>query len=186
MKGQACNPITVIIKRFVKIFIFCLVFCLCRAGCAAAWEGSVLDVADGDTVSIAAEGAADAALAIRLYGIDAPEKGQAGGAAAREYLRQILPPGSRVRVVTMQAGDRYGRQVALVFLRGGADQGGSVCVNAEMVRAGHAWVAQKYCGGKMCGAWQDFQRQARQAGRGVWQDADPLPPWLWRQEKKGH
>ncbi|ENN3278633.1 endonuclease, partial [Escherichia coli] len=28
-----------------------------------------------------------------------------------------------------------------------------------------------------------FQNEARQQKRGLWSDADPVPPWIWRHRK---
>ena len=46
---------------------------------AYAWPGTVLDVHDGDTMTVAPMGDVRTPLKIRLYGIDAPELEQKGG-----------------------------------------------------------------------------------------------------------
>jgi len=90
---------------------------------------------DGDTLRVFCNGEE---LKIRLCGIDAPEKAQAGGMASRDYLRGRLPDDSLVRVNAIET-DRYGRTVAEIFL-------GESFINAEMVREGHAWHYERYSG----------------------------------------
>ena len=47
-----------------------------------AWEGKVVEIADGDTITVLQD---RKQVKIRLYGIDTPEKGQAFGKAAKKY-----------------------------------------------------------------------------------------------------
>jgi micrococcal nuclease len=51
-------------------------------------------------------------------------------------------------------------------------------LNHEIVRAGLAWWFRRYAPDD-----EDLKRleaQARQAKRGLWADAEPVPPWEWR------
>src|SRR5262245_8210406 len=89
----------------------------------------VASVTDGDTIQIHGQ-------SIRLYGIDAPERGQlcklddkpwrCGPAAANALADHI---GSRMVTCTARDRDRYGRTVAVCRV-GGED------VNAWLVREG--------------------------------------------------
>jgi len=88
---------------------------------------------DGDTLRVFCKGEE---LKLRLCGIDAPEKAQAGGIESRNYLRGRLPDNSLVRVHAIEK-DRYGRTVAEILL-------GETFINAEMVKAGHAWHYRRY------------------------------------------
>ena len=47
---------------------------------AADWQGKVVHVADGDTITVLKDG--NEQVKVRLYGIDCPEKGQAFGTRA--------------------------------------------------------------------------------------------------------
>jgi endonuclease YncB( thermonuclease family) len=76
-------------------------------------------------------------------------------------------------VVKPQTTDRYGRTVARVECNG-------VDANAEQVRAGMAWVFDKYVTDRSLYTVQD---EARVARRGLWSDRDPMPPWEWRRRK---
>ncbi|MDC6936163.1 thermonuclease family protein, partial [Escherichia coli] len=53
-------------------------------------------------------------------------------------------------------------------------------VNQFMVRAGAAWVYEQYNTDPVLPV---FQNEARQQKRGLWSDADPVPPWIWRHRK---
>ena len=55
-----------------------------------------------------------------------------------------------------------------------------VDANAEQVRAGMAWVFDKYVTDRGLYAVQD---EARAARRGLWADAVPVAPWEWRARK---
>ena len=143
---------------------------------AQAWPGVVLSVQDGDTLTVAPSGDVACPVVIRLYGIDAPEKRQTGGAASTAYLAGLLPVGAPVEIVQMDT-DRYGRTVALVIHAGRA-------VNARMLRAGHAWVYAKYCRAAMCEGWYALQREAAAAKKGLWAEDAPVAPWVWRKNSR--
>lgn len=51
-------------------------------------------------------------------------------------------------------------------------------MNRWMVERGHTWEYEKYSEDPALGR---LKRQARQAGRGLWAQAHPMPPWDWRQ-----
>jgi hypothetical protein len=45
---------------------------------------------------------------------------------------------------------------------------------------GYAWVYDRYCHKRICGKWRRLERQAKQAGAGLWESSNPIPPWDWR------
>lgn len=67
--------------------------------------------------------------------------------------------------------DRYGRTVGRVFADG-------VDVNLEMVRRGFAWWYRAYA--KKDVALAKAEAEAKNAGRGLWADKTPVPPWEHR------
>lgn len=72
---------------------------------------------------------------VRLAGINAPEmiKGTLPGIEARNYLRDLLPIGSTVKLFTIQdKQEKYGRWLAYIVNQDG------VQVNSTMIAAGHA------------------------------------------------
>jgi endonuclease YncB( thermonuclease family) len=71
--------------------------------------------------------------------------------------------------------DRYGRTVAEIILPDGRN------LNQEIVRAGFAWWYVKYA----ChdAELERLEAEARAAGRGLWADKEPTPPWEFRTSK---
>jgi len=84
-------------------------------------------VTDGDTLR-----AND--IGVRLWGIDAPEMSEVGGAAAKRGLRQLT--GRDQLTCNVKDTDRYGRIVAQCYLPDGRD------LACELIKVGHAeeWV----------------------------------------------
>ena len=138
-------------------------------------QGVIFAVIDGDTVLFkpdhhAAE--SRAFLKIRLADIDAPESDQPHGSAATRALSKLVL--HRQAEVETVATDAYGRKIAHIRL-------GTVWVNRELVQRGHAWASTRYRRDPML---VKAQRVARNAGRGLWRDAAPTPPWVWRREQR--
>lgn len=71
-----------------------------------AWPAIVLDVHDGDTVTVAPMGDVRARMRVRLYGIDAPELEQRGEPQPRDHLRSLVSPGQGVEVIPMRIFDK--------------------------------------------------------------------------------
>ena len=134
--------------------------------CAAE---TVVRVKDGDSLVVDSKGRE---VEVRLADIDTPEFNQPRGDEAKEALRSLVD-GKEVRL-ELVGGDAYRRIVAHVFV-------GEVDVNAELVRRGLAWVRRAYDPAPSLVALEDG---ARQAGRGLWADEDPVPPWIWRKAKQ--
>lgn len=126
----------------------------------------VVSVHDGDTVR--ALDPEKVEHRVRLAGIDAPEIGQAFGRVARDRLRELA---LRQRVVMhLHDRDRYGRDLATLEA-GGRDLG------RQLVTEGLAWHFTRYSDDPALAA---AEAEARAAGRGLWADANPVPPWEWR------
>lgn len=132
-------------------------------------SGKVVGVSDGDTITILTADKKE--IRIRLANIDAPEKKQAFGMAAKEAMSGLIY-GKTVEV-RPQTVDKYGRTVAVVLMNG-------VDVNALMVTKGLAWVYVKYNQDPSLVA---LEAEARESKRGLWADDNPIPPWEWRSRK---
>ncbi len=163
--------------KFLKILFLLIALIFSLAGCkqanieepVAAVVGKVVKVVDGDTIHV--YNSKDT-YKIRLSGIDAPERGQAHGKRAKEYLGQLVQ--GRQVIVIVESKDRYGRFVAKVNCN-------SQDVCAQMLKAGYAWHYKQYAGNKY---YDDLQREARKAKRGLWADKKPLAPWDYRKLQK--
>ena len=116
-----------------------------------AFTGKVY-VIDGDTITVGPS-------RVRLFGMDAPETDQRGGAAAKSHLIGLA--GGREVRVEPKAVDRYGRIVGQVRL-------GALDLSEAMVLDGFAVATRRY--------HRDYvaaEHAAREARRGLWK-ADPV------------
>lgn len=120
-----------------------------------AWPGTVLDVHDGDTMTVAPMGDVRTPLKIRLYGIDAPELEQKGGPQSRDHLLALVQPGQNVEVIPMSV-DQYSRTVALIA----TDR----VLNADMLEAGQAWAYPQYCKARSVRAGKSWSGKPRPPG----------------------
>lgn len=96
---------------------------------------------DGDTVDLRVDLGFRmyAETRFRLYGIDTPERGQAGWAESGDVARQLAPVGTWVVAKTYKDGDKYGRWLALI-----ENQSGDL-VNQMLIDGSYA---VEYFGGK--------------------------------------
>ena len=72
-----------------------LLFCVS----AADFSGRVVGISDGDTITVLHKGQGEK---IRLYGIDAPEKGQAFGNRAKQFVSAMASKCPYLRNVFIQ------------------------------------------------------------------------------------
>lgn len=159
-------------RNLVRLFFLLVsIFHLFIAGNVFAWPGQIVSITDGDTLKVLHKGQQ---VKVRLYGIDAPEKKQAFGQAAKTQL-QALVTGKQIDIEPVDI-DRYGRTVGIVRADGAV-------INGEMVKNGYAWVYEQYCRRVECRNWKAEQAQAVKARLGLWQDSVPTPPWEWRKKK---
>jgi hypothetical protein len=133
-----------------------------------ALEGKVVGVTDGDTIKILTPKRQQ--IKVRLYGIDAPEKKQPYGAAAKQYLADLVA-GKTVQIEE-HGKDRYKRVLGVVYFDGKD-------VNEILVLNGYAWAFTKYSK-----IYESQERQARSKGLGLWRDKNQIKPEIWRKVYK--
>lgn len=139
--------------------------------------GRVVKVVDGDTVTVL-----DSQMVqhkIRLAGIDAPEKNQPFANRSKESLSDLAF--EKIVTVETEKRDRYGREVGKVLVDGRD-------LNLIQVESGMAWHYKAYRREQSLidrNLYDAAEVDARAAGRGLWRDADPMPPWNFRKEKRG-
>jgi endonuclease YncB( thermonuclease family) len=138
---------------------------------AETLTGTVVSVADGDTITVLVEAER---VKVRLAEIDAPERGQPWGRRAKQALTGKIA-GHVVQVET-KFNDRYGRRVGHVVYSGRD-------INRELVREGHAWVYRQWM---RDATLLDDEAHARAAGAGLWGLPEPerVPPWQWREARR--
>lgn len=136
--------------------------------CANSWaaECKVVGVTDGDTLTALCPG--NDQVKVRLAEIDAPEKKQPFGTRSKQALSNLCF--GKLAEVIPQTKDRYGRTVARVKCDGQD-------ANAHQVQAGMAWVYDRYVTERSMYRMQDAARAER---LGLWADAEPMQPWVWR------
>jgi micrococcal nuclease len=105
---------------------------------------------------------------VRLIGVDTPETKdprkpvQPFGQEAAAFTQKLVE-GKEVRLeYDVQRKDTYGRTLAYVY-------SGDTMLNAELVRQGYAQVATFPPNVKYQDLFLKLQREAREAGRGLWE-----------------
>lgn len=154
------------LRRQYSLPVF--LFLVLLSPCAYAWQGKVVGVSDGDTITVLHDGKREK---IRLYGIDAPEYNQDFGAKAKKFTSQKVY-GRQVQIEPVTT-DSSGRTVGLVFID-------DTCLNEELIKNGFAWVYRHFCDKPVCKNWLEMEDDIRKYGWGLWSDPNPTPPWKFR------
>jgi len=145
------------IRTRLLAIILCFLLLLC--GCSSPPETArVVQVIDGDTITI------EGGYRVRYIGIDTPEihpEIEAFGLEAWQVNRKLVEG----RVVHLEKDisevDKYGRLLRYVYV-------GDLFVNAELVRVGLARAGAYPPDTKHQDYLEKLEREARQAGRGMW------------------
>ena len=153
-----------------------LALCLSTAHAAEPIKGEVVSISDGDTVTVL--DATHVQHKIRLSGIDAPEKSQPFGQRSKQALADQV---FRKQVtIEWSKQDKYRRNVGRVITANGID------ANLKQIEQGMAWHYKKYQNEQPAPERERYsqaEEKARSQGLGLWQDANPEPPWDYRKRK---
>ena len=135
------------------------------------FSAKVIRIMDGDTMEILYK---NVPTKIRLAHIDCPEKRgkQPFGNNAKIALSDLCF--GRLVIIKGEKYDRYKRLIAVVI----NDKNQNV--NQEMVKLGMAWHFTKFSKNPL---YTKLETEARKNRVGLWQDKNPIAPWLWRQKK---
>ncbi len=189
LRGLAASSRDKVSRAALPVFSrLLLLFALLLAPGLATAEvlhGTVIDVADGDTVTVL--DSARVRHKIRLSGIDAPEKHQAFGTRSRQHLA-ALAQGKAV-AVRWNKRDRYGRIIGKVIIASCANNAcpGTPDAGLAQLRAGLAWHYKQYQREQDPGERERYataEHTARMKYEGLWQDASPVPPWDFRRRAR--
>ena len=130
-------------------------------------EGTVVRVVDGDTIHVRIGARVEKVryICVNTPEVHHPTKGEEpGGREAAEVNRRLVE-GQAVRLeLDVQERDRYGRLLAYVWI-------GDLMINAELVRLGYAQVMTIPPNVRYQEVFLKLQREAREAGRGLWRRA---------------
>lgn len=156
-----------ITKNAAKLFV---IFFAVTQFCYATQTCKVTAITDGDTIKCLTED--KTLLKVRLDQIDAPEKKQPYGNAAKQHLADLIFQ----RTVTLddKGHDRYKRIIAEVYLDG-------MNINKQMVADGYAWAFIKYVRDR---DYYRLQATARKNKKGLWQDPNPIYPAEYRRNQR--
>ncbi|MDP1537662.1 MAG: thermonuclease family protein [Burkholderiales bacterium] len=152
---------------------------------AAALEGRVIHVADGDTLTVLDEH--NRQHRIRLAGIDAPERRQPFGKRATAELASLAK--NKMVTVDWNKADRYHRLIGVVRV---APSGCAICkpsvdVGLELISNGLAWHYRAYAREQTVEERQQYrlaESAARAGHAGLWAEDSPMPPWDWRRARR--
>ncbi|MFN0149951.1 MAG: thermonuclease family protein [bacterium] len=147
-------------RRILTLLSFSLLF---PAFALPAWGELVARVVDGDTIVLSS------GEKVRYIGVDTPETVHPekpvefmGKEAAA--FNKALVEGKDVRLeYDVERKDKYGRTLAYVFLD-------TTFVNIELIRQGYAQILTIPPNVKYADLFLTLQRNAREAGRGLWND----------------
>ncbi len=142
--------------------------------------GRVIHVIDGDSLVLDVRGSH---YRITLAGIDAPELNQPWGPAAASRLTQLLT-GAFV-VVEIRHDNSSGEiSGAITFKRRD--------VAHDLLHDGLAWSTIPLDTARTATypdqadhPYTAAEARARAAMRGLWSEAEPVPPWVWRHRRGG-
>ncbi len=131
-----------------------------------SFPAKVVGVTDGDTIKILDD--QNNQIGVRLESIDTPEKKQAYGTKAKQALSDLVF-GKQV-TIQKTGQDRYGRTLAFVVADG-------INTSQALIEGGYAWHYKQYSDDPELA---ELEEQTGAAKRGLWADAEPVPPWKFR------
>lgn len=148
----------------------------------------VVGVSDGDTITArCGEPGAYEQVKVRINGIDAPEKKQPFGERAKLAMSDLV----YMKDVELDCfkTDRYGRSVCKVMVSPASAPDGPLTLDAglAMITIGMAWWYRAYSREQTPqerGQYEFAETEARAKRAGLWRDADPVPPWDWRKQRR--
>ncbi|MBO8128135.1 MAG: thermonuclease family protein [Peptococcaceae bacterium] len=170
-------------KRYAGILCLLLFINIFFSGCdlgvdAGGYiEGKVTRVIDGDTAYVLLNGGREEK--VRFIGVDTPETNhpQIGeepyGPEAKAYTKAKLEGRTVYLELDVEERDRYGRLLAYVWTDKPSGEGSEAEVRAKMFNAGllingYAQTLTVPPNVKYVDFFTQFQREAREAGRGLW------------------
>ena len=117
---------------------------------------------------------------VRLYGIDAPELRQPGGAESAENLNSMVW-GSGALMMEVMGHDRCGRLIGLLYP---ARSNRNNSLNLRMARDGHAYAYTRFGGAEL--GINSAEQDAQSARRGIWRSARAggERPWEYRNRSR--
>jgi endonuclease YncB( thermonuclease family) len=131
-------------------------------------------VSDGDSLTGEKQTASGKEIIqMRLYGIDAPDKRQAFGKEAWQFLESLCL-NKTLYYDPVSGSDRFRRVIAIAWM-----PENRMSVNALMLKNGMAWLDPVHCQRRICRRWDKIQAAAQAKRIGLWSDKNAVPPWVF-------
>ncbi|MCZ8353240.1 MAG: thermonuclease family protein [Cyclobacteriaceae bacterium] len=132
-------------------------------------EAKVIEVIDGNTLVAKDENGEE--WKVMLAGIDSPELNQQFGNEAKSFLEAKAL--KKAVTITLQGKDRWGNRLAVVMLKGKDD------LRVELLSKGLAWTSER----NPIPELEKIRIEAENAKKGIWQEEQPTPPWIFRRQQ---
>jgi micrococcal nuclease len=163
--GMKQLPVSSLKFAVSSIMLSMLISCL--PCCAESFNAQVVSVTDGDTINVMHNGSRERVI---LFAVDCPELGQNYGQEARKFTDDCCY--KKMVTIEDRGQDDKGRTIGVVLLPDGRN------LNQELLKSGLAWWSDKYA--PKATDLQKMHQQAKTAHLGLWSEASPVPPWIWR------
>lgn len=144
-------------KRLFSLVFSLLLYCYVPSVQAQCWEGTVIEVVDGTTLTVSRK---QSRTTIKLYGIGVPARGPAFAAEARKTLQNLVLN----KAVTVCQKKTHGSSASEVYVL----KGFMLNVNREMIRKGLARSTVD--------EYKTLENIARKKHMGLWSDNKPVLP----------
>ncbi len=164
---------------------------IASAAQAESLTGYVVAIDDGDSLTVL--DSAKTLHRIRLAGIDAPERGQPGSQRSKDSLARFVAD-REVRVEWSKRDD-CGRLVGKVWVvspdmpcRDQPDCPKTLDAGLAQLTIGRAWWFRRFAAEQSPedrSRYEFAETEARARRAGLWRDANPVPPWEWRNSRPG-
>lgn len=136
----------------------------------------VLKVKDGDSIVVTtSKGQKD----LRIWGIDAPEKGQPYANTSKKLLEELVL-NKHVRIQSPKT-DKFNRDLAFISVTNSSNPKG-LDVGSILISRGLAWHFNP--DPKHDKPYKDLETKARNKKMGIWSEINPKSPEDFRREQK--
>lgn len=151
-------------KRRITVLFVCVLF---NGGEALSFTGQVASILDGGTIEVLRNGKAER---VRLNGIACPKNDQPYSEQAKQAMSDLVF--SMEVELQIYGKDKSGRILADVVRLDGTN------INHALVQEGWCWWDRRHAPGDT--QLEALEQEARDTKKGLWADANPVPPWEWR------
>ena len=132
-------------------------------------HGFVNEVVDGNTILIRTTDREE--YKVLLHGIDSPDSGQHYAEQSKKMLQRLLL--NKWVTIVFHGKDRTGNRLGEIQIDGAPDP------RHELLKAGLTWTSEKV----LIPELEEIKDEARQKNLGLWQEANPTPPWMYRRQQ---